>query len=70
MGPVISDKGNLIKLKFKWNSVINPKYVKVLRPENPNTVLRLKDLTIPDLKYIIKQDFGEYFRNVVNYINS
>lgn len=70
MGPVVSDKGNLIKLKYNWDSPIKEKYNALLRPDNPNIKLRLRDLTAGDLKTIIKEEFGEYYQNVLNYVQS
>ena len=70
MGPVVSDKGNLIKLKYNWDSPIKEKYNALLRPEDPNIKLRLRDLTVNDLKTIIKEEFGEYYQNVLNYVQS
>jgi hypothetical protein len=55
MGPVVSDKGNLIKLKYGWDSLIPSKYIPVLRPgDSKVTQLRLRDLTNDDIKYIIQ----------------
>jgi hypothetical protein len=68
MGPVVSDKGNLIKLKYNWDSPIKEKYNALLRPDDPNVRLRLRDLTAGDLKTIIKEEFGEYYQNVLNYV--
>ena len=70
MGPVVSDKGNLIKLKYNWDSPIKEKYNALLRPDDPNVKLRLRDLTASDLKTIIKEEFGEYYQNVLNYVQS
>lgn len=70
MGPVVSDKGNLIKLKYNWDSPIKEKYNALLRPDYPNVKLRLRDLTVSDLKTIIKEEFGEYYQNVLNYVQS
>ena len=70
MGPVVSDKGNLIKLKYNWDSLIKEKYNALLRPEDPNVKLRLRDLTAGDLKTIIKEEFGEYYQNILNYVQS
>ena len=70
MGPVVSDKSNLIKLKYGWDSLIPSKYISALRPgDSKVTQLRLRDLTNDDIKYIIKQEFGEYYQNVINYVN-
>jgi hypothetical protein len=68
MGPVVSDKGNLIKLKYNWDSPIKEEYNALLRPDDPNAKLRLRDLTTSDLKTIIKEEFGEYYQNVLNYV--
>ena len=70
MGPVVSDKGNLIKLKYNWDSPIKEEYNALLRPDDPNAKLRLRDLTTSDLKTIIKEEFGEYYQNVLNYVQS
>lgn len=70
MGPVVSDKGNLIKLKYNWDSPIKEEYNALLRPEDPSVRLRLRDLTAGDLKTIIKEEFGEYYQNVLNYVQS
>lgn len=70
MGPVVSDKGNLIKLKYNWDSLVKEKYNALLRPEDPDVKLRLRDLTVNDLKTIIKEEFGEYYQNVLNYVQS
>ena len=70
MGPVVSDKGNLVKLKYNWDSPVKEKYQKLLRPENPTQQLRLRDLNVADLKTIIKEEFGEYYQNVLNYVQS
>lgn len=63
MGPVISDKSNLPKLKFKWDAVLPGKYWK-----EPNKPLKLRDLTNEDLKNIIYIEFGQYYNNVYNNI--
>lgn len=70
MGPVVSDKGNLIKLKYNWDSTVKEKYQALLRPDDPTKPLRLRDLTVSDLKTIIKEEFGEYYQNVLNYVQS
>lgn len=65
MGPVISDKSNLPKLKFKWNALLPQKYWKDI-----NTPLRLRDLTNDDIKKIIKEEFGQYYKNVFDNITN
>lgn len=63
MGPVVSDKSNLPKLKFNWDAQLPQKYWK-----DPKTPLRLRDLTNDDIKTIIKEEFGQYYKNVYNNI--
>lgn len=65
MGPVVSDKANLPKLKFKWDSRLPQKYWK-----EPNKPLRLRDLTNDDLRKIIYIEFGEYYQNVYDNIKN
>lgn len=63
MGPVVSDKSNLPKLKFNWDAQLPQKYWK-----DPKTPLRLRDLTNDDIKTIIKEEFGQYYKNVYDNI--
>lgn len=63
MGPVVSDKSNLPKLKFNWDAQLPQKYWK-----DSKTPLKLRDLTNDDIKSIIKQEFGQYYKNVFDNI--
>ena len=63
MGPVVSDKSNLIKLRFKYDAIV-PNYTKNGR------AVRLIDLTIDDLKTLIHKEFGDYYQKVYNNIEN
>ena len=63
MGPVVSDKSNLPKLKFNWDAQLPQKYWK-----DSKTPLKLRDLTNDDIKSIVKQEFGQYYKNVFDNI--
>lgn len=65
MGPVVSDKSNLPKLKFNWDALLPQKYWK-----DTKTSLRLRDLTNDDIKSIIKEEFGQYYKKVFDNIVS
>lgn len=64
MGPIIADKSNLPKLKFNWNSI-----VKVQRDGKLEDV-KLRDLTVNDLKEVIYREFGDYYQKVYNNIEN
>lgn len=63
MGPVVSDKSNLPKLRFNWDAQLPQKYWK-----DSETPLKLRDLTNDDIKSIVKQEFGQYYKNVFDNI--
>lgn len=63
MGPVVSDKSNLPKLKFNWDAQLPQKYWK-----DPKTPLKLRDLNNDDIKSIIKEEFGQYYKKVFDNI--
>ena len=63
MGPVVSDKSNLPKLRFNWDAQLPQKYWK-----DSKTPLKLRDLTNDDIKSIVKQEFGQYYKNVFDNI--
>ena len=63
MGPVVSDKSNLPKLKFNWDAQLPQKYWK-----DPKTPLKLRDLTNDDIKTIVKEEFGQYYKNIYDNI--
>lgn len=64
MGPIIADKSNLPKLKFKWDSTIN-----VMR-DGQLVEVKLRDLTTNDLKEVIYREFGDYYQKVYNNIEN
>lgn len=72
MGPIIADKSNLAKLKFRWDSRVSSPIYKY--DENGNIVEEvqktLRDLTVDDLKYLIKKEFGEYYEQMYSNIEN
>lgn len=60
MGPVVSDKSKLPKLRFDWRST-------VVLPDG--TTKRYLDLTVEDIYNIQQHEFGNYYQSVYNRIH-
>ena len=60
MGPVISDKPKLPKLRFDWRNIVT-------LPDG--TKKRYLDLTVDDIYSIQQKEFGDYYQKVYNRIH-